>query len=179
MPAALPITPSIVTRSKKSLDDEPPTATTFAVLKNVTSPNLLADKKKPDAKENKASPPPPARPAPRTRETREPRARPERPERTERTSPPRYNMFPTRDSAPPMPCAQYKTEKGYKCPNCHRCYNARRNLVRHVTLECGREPQYKCPYCSYKKHRRNELKKHLEKKHPNHEPKLPARADRV
>lgn len=81
---------------------------------------------------------------------------------------PRYNIYPRDRHA--LPCAQYKTDKGYKCPNCQRSYNARKNLVRHVTLECGRDPQYKCPYCSYSKHRRNELKNHIEKKHPEHRP---------
>lgn len=85
----------------------------------------------------------------------------------------RYNIFP-RSERLALPCAQYKTEKGYKCPNCQRCYNARKNLVRHVTLECGRDPQYRCPYCAYCKHRRNELKKHVEKKHPDRRPLSPA-----
>ncbi|XP_050351420.1 longitudinals lacking protein, isoforms F/I/K/T isoform X3 [Nymphalis io] len=79
--------------------------------------------------------------------------------------PARFHILPRGEQS--LPCAQYKTDKGYRCPNCQRCYNARKNLVRHVTLECGREPQYKCPHCSYSKHRRNELKKHMEKKHPD------------
>lgn len=66
-----------------------------------------------------------------------------------------------------------RRERGYECQTCHRRYSARKNLVRHLTLECGREPQYKCPYCSYSKHRRNELKKHLEKKHPRAAPLAP------
>lgn len=60
---------------------------------------------------------------------------------------------------------QQNTNGKFVCPNCDRVYNARRNLSRHVNLECGKEPQYKCDHCSYKNHRRNEIKKHLMKKH--------------
>ncbi|XP_064073402.1 longitudinals lacking protein, isoforms F/I/K/T isoform X3 [Vanessa tameamea] len=120
--------------------------TTLAILKNVAAP---AD----DAKENARAPSPP---------------------RSPRSPPARFHMLPRAEAS--LPCAQYKTDKGYRCPNCQRCYNARKNLVRHVTLECGREPQYKCPHCSYSKHRRNELKKHMEKKHPELAQPAPAPA---
>lgn len=149
-----------MTRSKKVSEET--FATTLAILKNVSAP--VTD----DAKENKSNkrakspdkpapkPEPKPEPEPKAEPAAEPEAKPES----------RYHIFPR--SAQTLPCAQYKTDKGYRCPNCHRCYNARKNLVRHVTLECGREPQYKCPHCSYSKHRRNELKKHIEKKHPAH-----------
>ncbi|XP_028030535.1 longitudinals lacking protein, isoforms A/B/D/L-like isoform X1 [Bombyx mandarina] len=165
-----PTTPrqSIVTRSKKVMEESG--ATTLAILKNVKSPpapspplagappgavcppSAAACPSPADlGKENAARPaapnPPPAPPA--------------------APADSRYNIFPRADRVS-LPCAQYKTDKGYKCPNCQRCYNARKNLVRHVTLECGRDPQYKCPHCAYSKHRRNELKKHIEKKHPGH-----------
>lgn len=58
-----------------------------------------------------------------------------------------------------------KSDDKYVCPKCDRVYNARRNLSRHLNLECGKEPQYKCDFCSYRNHRRNEIKKHLLKKH--------------
>ncbi|XP_022118237.1 longitudinals lacking protein, isoforms F/I/K/T isoform X3 [Pieris rapae] len=132
----------IMTRSKKVCEEA--TATTLAILKNVTKiPEMTPPE---ESKENKKQAQPKERAGERGEEAR-------------------CHILP-RGSAQ-LPCAQYKTEKGYKCPNCQRCYNARKNLVRHVTLECGREPQYKCPYCTYSKHRRNELKKHVEKKHPD------------
>ncbi|XP_068618582.1 modifier of mdg4-like isoform X2 [Battus philenor] len=148
---------SIMTRSKKVSEETSgnTTTTTLAILKNVTSANSAHDAQAPpplpppppppahdDAKENKSKSPPDVK------------------------QEPRYGGFPRSGSQ--LPCAQYKTDKGYRCPNCQRCYNARKNLVRHVTLECGREPQYRCPHCAYSKHRRNELKKHIEKKHPAH-----------
>nr|XP_023019693.1 longitudinals lacking protein isoform X4 [Leptinotarsa decemlineata] len=51
------------------------------------------------------------------------------------------------------------------CPKCSKIYNARRNLVRHLNLECGKDPKYTCTYCDYKNHRRNEITKHIRKKH--------------
>lgn len=178
-----------MTRSKK-LSEEPPAATTLAVLKTVTSPNRVADEPRKllerhlDMKENTNQPPfkpmPPLVKAPPPVALKQEAHKPLPPplqkapikekakmRLTRQEGAGRYNMYPRADRGSP-PCPQYKAEKGYKCPKCQRCYNARKNLVRHVTLECGRDPQYKCPYCSYSKHRRNELKKHLEKKHPNH-----------
>lgn len=153
-----------MTRSKKVSEES--FATTLAILKNVrtssnnsassadAAPGAPADDAKENKKQEPAAAPAPTPAPPDTR--RSPKAES------------RYHLFPRGPTS--LPCAQYKTEKGYRCPNCQRCYNARKNLVRHVTLECGREPQYKCPHCSYSKHRRNELKKHIEKKHPEHAP---------
>lgn len=56
-------------------------------------------------------------------------------------------------------------ENGYVCPNCDKVYNARKNLTRHLNLECGKEPQFACPYCTYRNHRRNEIKKHVRNRH--------------
>ncbi|KAJ2944112.1 hypothetical protein O0L34_g18077 [Tuta absoluta] len=156
--------PRIVTRSKKAVE-EPEKISTFAVLKTVKSAKLVASPAAllNQSKENTRAPSP-VKPKPSP-----PMATPvHTPSNASALE--RLNIFSSRR---PPPCAQYKTEKGYKCPNCQRCYNARKNLVRHVTLECGIEPQYKCPHCSYRKHRRNELKKHMEKKHPDLRQDLP------
>ncbi|CAB3260180.1 unnamed protein product [Arctia plantaginis] len=165
---------NIMTRSKKVNE-----TTTLAILKNVKSPpNTPSSGGDPSPAPPAPAPAPPPPAAEEAKENKkhdnksppEPKggAKPsgESGER-DKTAASRYNIFPRGDRAN-LPCAQYKTDKGYRCPNCMRCYNARKNLVRHVTLECGREPQYKCPHCAYSKHRRNELKKHIEKKHPEH-----------
>ncbi|KAF9406433.1 hypothetical protein HW555_013189 [Spodoptera exigua] len=154
---------SIVTRSKKV--DE---TTTLAILKTVKSPppppvSTTEETKENKKLENKSLKPATPKPSPKVSPKASPDSSPERGERGGKASP--YNILPPASAR--LECAQYKTDKGYRCPKCQRCYNARKNLVRHVTLECGREPQYKCPYCPYSKHRRNELKKHIDKKHPN------------
>lgn len=64
-----------------------------------------------------------------------------------------------------LPYATCWTPEGFVCPNCKKIYNARKNLARHVNLECGKEPQYACRYCDYKNYRRNEIKKHARNKH--------------
>ncbi|KAI5644202.1 BTB/POZ domain-containing protein [Phthorimaea operculella] len=161
--------PRIVTRSKKAVE-EPEKIQTFAVLKtvksakNISSPAALLTQSKENTRAPSPVKPKPSPPIPAPMH-HTPIHTP-----TNASALERLNIFSSRR---PPPCAQYKTEKGYKCPNCQRCYNARKNLVRHVTLECGIEPQYKCPHCSYRKHRRNELKKHMEKKHPDLRQDLP------
>lgn len=57
------------------------------------------------------------------------------------------------------------TKECYKCPNCEKVYNARRNLTRHINSECGKQPRFACPYCEYRNYRRNEIKKHVNSKH--------------
>lgn len=153
-----------MTRSKKVSEET--ITTTLAILNNVSAPQAPIPASAPtsaqdDAKENKRQR---AKSPPKAKTEAKPKPEPE-PEPNEIKPDTRYHIYPR--GSQQLPCAQYKTDKGYRCPNCHRCYNARKNLVRHVTLECGREPQYKCPHCSYSKHRRNELKKHIEKKHPS------------
>ncbi|XP_026481453.1 protein tramtrack, beta isoform-like [Ctenocephalides felis] len=64
-----------------------------------------------------------------------------------------------------LPCAEFFTPDGYRCPKCGRLYSARKNLVRHLNIECMKEPQFQCPYCPHKNHRRNELKKHIKVRH--------------
>lgn len=57
------------------------------------------------------------------------------------------------------------TEEIFPCTNCHKAYNARRNLLRHINSECGKEPKYMCTFCDYKNYRRNEIVNHIKKKH--------------
>lgn len=160
---------SIMTRSKK-VSEENEKVTTLAVLRNVRTPKPAQE----EAKENKKQPPQvkAAKEAKDVKDVKEVKDAKEAPP-PEKKKEPRFAMFP-REHARTLPCAQYKTDKGYRCPNCQRCYNARKNLVRHVTLECGREPQYKCPHCAYSKHRRNELKKHMLRKHPDRQELSPS-----
>lgn len=147
-----------MTRSKK-FTEETGNTTTLAILKNVTPLKETKDNKK-EAVKPSASPivPAPVPPPPVDEAKDAPEVKPE----------PKFNIFGRGNERGAS--ATVKSEKGYKCRNCQRSYNARRNLVRHETLECGREPQYKCPFCSCSKHRRNELKKHILRTHPEHGP---------
>ncbi|KAH1008479.1 hypothetical protein HUJ05_009031 [Dendroctonus ponderosae] len=53
----------------------------------------------------------------------------------------------------------------FTCSNCTKTYNAKRNLQRHLSVECGKEPKYGCCFCAYKNYRRNEMQNHLKKRH--------------
>lgn len=63
------------------------------------------------------------------------------------------------------------SEESYACTKCDKIYNARRNLVRHINSECGKEPKYSCMYCEYRNYRRNEIINHIKKKHKKHNEK--------
>ncbi|XP_018332839.1 longitudinals lacking protein, isoforms A/B/D/L isoform X3 [Agrilus planipennis] len=62
---------------------------------------------------------------------------------------------------------EYRTANGFECPNCDKVYSAGRNLLRHINVECGKEPQFSCPLCKYKNYRRNEVTNHVKNKHGN------------
>lgn len=53
----------------------------------------------------------------------------------------------------------------FACPKCEKMYNAKRNLVRHINSECGKEPKYSCAFCDYRNYRRNEIVNHIRKRH--------------
>ncbi|KAK9882344.1 hypothetical protein WA026_020866 [Henosepilachna vigintioctopunctata] len=59
----------------------------------------------------------------------------------------------------------FHTGAGYVCPNCSKVYSARKNLARHMNVECGKLPRFSCAYCQYRNHRRNEIKNHIRNKH--------------
>lgn len=53
----------------------------------------------------------------------------------------------------------------YACTKCGRHYKHKHILRRHVTFECGKEPQFKCEQCSYRSKRKYELTIHMKTKH--------------
>lgn len=61
--------------------------------------------------------------------------------------------------------AECWTPGGFECPTCKKVYRARRNLARHIDIECGKEPKFVCPFCNYKNHRKNEIMRHVKNKH--------------
>lgn len=57
------------------------------------------------------------------------------------------------------------TGERYSCPNCKSTYSQRKNLQRHLRLECGQEPKFPCPYCQLRCKRNNQLQHHIVTKH--------------
>lgn len=50
----------------------------------------------------------------------------------------------------------------YRCPkNCGRRYTRKDSMNRHVTYECGVEPQFKCSFCNKTCAQKYNLKKHM------------------
>ncbi|PSN32883.1 hypothetical protein C0J52_13331 [Blattella germanica] len=35
----------------------------------------------------------------------------------------------------------------FLCPGCGKVYRWRKNMISHMRLECGKEPQFQCPHC--------------------------------
>lgn len=56
-------------------------------------------------------------------------------------------------------------KKPFSCPRCNKVYNWRTNLLRHLRLECGKEPQFHCSYCPYKTKQKSHLTRHVAGRH--------------
>ncbi|XP_063229146.1 zinc finger protein 397-like [Bacillus rossius redtenbacheri] len=49
----------------------------------------------------------------------------------------------------------------FACDQCGKAYNLRHTLLRHMRLECGKEPQFQCPHCPKRSKRRSNLLQHI------------------
>lgn len=54
---------------------------------------------------------------------------------------------------------------GYRCSSCGKLYRWKNTLLRHLRLECGKEPQFHCAYCPYSAKRKGNLQKHVMLRH--------------
>ncbi|KAJ8894865.1 hypothetical protein PR048_000172 [Dryococelus australis] len=57
----------------------------------------------------------------------------------------------------------------HQCPGCGRTYRWRKTLVRHIRLECGKEPQFQCPYCPKRSSQKSNLIQHIRIRHSDWE----------
>ncbi|RZF39481.1 hypothetical protein LSTR_LSTR001002 [Laodelphax striatellus] len=51
--------------------------------------------------------------------------------------------------------------KEYKCSACHRSYCRKESLRRHLTFECGKEPQFECTICGKRCKLKSNLQQHV------------------
>lgn len=57
------------------------------------------------------------------------------------------------------------SNKGFYCTQCLKVYRHRSNLLRHIRLECGKEPIFHCPYCQHRSKRKGNLMIHIRNLH--------------
>lgn len=55
--------------------------------------------------------------------------------------------------------------ESFRCQRCGNFYTYKKNLLRHLNLECGKEPQFQCPYCPKKAKHKNHLLRHIKSQH--------------
>lgn len=53
----------------------------------------------------------------------------------------------------------------FGCTQCGRIYIRKDSLQRHLTYECGKEPQFQCPFCPQKCKRKAHRMRHIKRQH--------------
>lgn len=53
----------------------------------------------------------------------------------------------------------------FYCPRCNNHYMWKKNLMRHMKLECGKEPSFQCPICPLRTKHKSSLLGHIRNKH--------------
>lgn len=53
----------------------------------------------------------------------------------------------------------------FGCIQCGRIYIRKDSLQRHLTYECGKEPQFQCPFCPQKCKRKAHRMRHIRRQH--------------
>lgn len=60
---------------------------------------------------------------------------------------------------------KYKFPGAFPCPRCRKEYRYRTNMLRHLKVECGKEPQFHCPYCPCQTKHKSSMQRHIENRH--------------
>lgn len=61
---------------------------------------------------------------------------------------------------------QTRRKRGnFACVDCGRSYTRKDSLKRHVTYECGKDPQFECPFCPQKCKRKAHQIRHIKRRH--------------
>ncbi|KAF2903535.1 hypothetical protein ILUMI_02646 [Ignelater luminosus] len=58
-----------------------------------------------------------------------------------------------------------RERKPFSCSQCGRSYGKKNTLQRHLTYECGKEPQFPCPFCPQKCKRKSDRMIHIKRLH--------------
>ncbi|KAK2584896.1 hypothetical protein KPH14_002492 [Odynerus spinipes] len=60
-------------------------------------------------------------------------------------------------------CRRSRGQGRFVCDNCDRRYHQVKNLRRHVTNECGKQPKHQCSFCPYRATYKSYLHVHMMK----------------
>ncbi|KAK3915483.1 Longitudinals lacking protein, isoforms A/B/D/L [Frankliniella fusca] len=63
------------------------------------------------------------------------------------------------------PAFPKSSTEGFACAVCGKRYRWKRNLNRHVRVECGKEPSLQCPCCPYRTKHKSSLSTHMHSRH--------------
>ncbi|KAF5269901.1 hypothetical protein FQR65_LT05700 [Abscondita terminalis] len=61
--------------------------------------------------------------------------------------------------------AHKRIRGSFNCITCGRNYVRKDSLQRHVTYECGKDPQFQCPFCPHRCKRRGHQMRHIKSLH--------------
>jgi uncharacterized C2H2 Zn-finger protein len=60
---------------------------------------------------------------------------------------------------------KYRFPGEFPCPRCRKVYRYHTNMLRHLKVECGKEPQFQCPYCPCQTKHKSSMQRHIENIH--------------
>uniref|UniRef100_A0A1B6JLJ5 C2H2-type domain-containing protein n=1 Tax=Homalodisca liturata TaxID=320908 RepID=A0A1B6JLJ5_9HEMI len=52
-----------------------------------------------------------------------------------------------------------------KCQSCHRLYQSKFTLWRHLKYECGKDPKFTCMFCPKRAYYKTEIWRHMKTRH--------------
>ncbi|KAJ9600575.1 hypothetical protein L9F63_026287 [Diploptera punctata] len=61
--------------------------------------------------------------------------------------------------------SSYRFPGAFSCPRCRKVYRYKTNMLRHLKLECGKDPQFQCPYCPRQTKHKSSMQRHIENRH--------------
>lgn len=61
--------------------------------------------------------------------------------------------------------SSHRIRGNFACVQCGRNYIRKDSLTRHLTYECGKDPQFQCPFCPQKCKRKAHQMRHIRRQH--------------